>query len=255
MIKLCDLSFSYNNHKILSYINAEFKKGEMCCVIGKNGCGKTTLLKLISRLLEPDNGKIYLDNKSISEYERKHFARKLAYLPQITNNPSISVTDLVSHGRFPYLGFSRLLSPPDKTAVDNALSVTDMKSVKHKNLQTLSGGERRRAYIAMLFAQDTEYMLLDEPCAFLDIRCKFDIMELLKQMKNKNKAIITVMHDLDLALKYGDKILVIDNNEIAFHGSPDKLIKANILEKVFGVECIKTLIGNTVEYICRPKIT
>ena len=252
MIKIYDLSFSYYNRRVIDGISAEFKKGEICSILGRNGCGKTTLLKLIARLLSPESGSISVGDIDINTFERKSFARLLAYLPQVMNAPSISVSELVSHGRFPYMGFSRSLNEIDKEKINTAITLTNLDSIKHKKIQNLSGGERRRAYIAMLLAQDSEYFLLDEPSAYLDISYKYEIMELLKQMKKKQKSIITVLHDIDIALKYSDKIMIIDDGKLVFFGTPEEAIASDAIKKVFGITCLKIETNGQTEYICQP---
>lgn len=252
MIKIQDLSFSYNKEKTISHINLEFSPKELCCILGANGCGKTTFLKLLNRLIEPIGGNITIDNKSISEFKRKDLAKRIAYLPQIMNAPSISVSELVSHGRFPHMGFSRSLSSQDKAIIEKALISTKMQDLRHKNIRMLSGGERRRAYIAMLLAQDAKYLLLDEPTTYLDIFHSFEIMELLKELKDIGKSSIVVTHDIPSALKYSDKIVVFNNGKIAFSGTPDDLLETNCLQKTFNIECIKVNAGEHCEYICRP---
>lgn len=252
MIKIHDLCFSYYNQQIFNGISAEFKKGEICSILGRNGCGKTTFLKLVARLLSPESGSIYINNNDINTFERKSFAKLVAYLPQVMNTSSISVSELVSHGRFPYMGFSRSLNDLDKEKINSAIFLTNLDSLRCKNIQKLSGGERRRAYIAMLLAQDTEYMLLDEPSAYLDISYKYEIMELLKKMKQKQKTILTVLHDIDIALKYSDKIMIIDDGNLLFFGTPDDAIASNMIKKAFGVECLKIEVNGQTEYICRP---
>lgn len=254
MIKVNDLSFAYNNNKVIDIVNAEFRIGEICSILGRNGCGKTTFLKLLARLLLPDSGQITLDGKNMGLIDRKSFAKRISYLPQFLNSPSISVAELVSHGRFPYLSFSRSLTASDKRIIDSAISLAGLEELRNKNLQQLSGGERKRAYIAMLFAQDSDFFLLDEPTAYLDISYKFEVMELLKQMKENQKAVITVMHDIDIALKYSDKIMVIDAGEAVFFGTPDKLLETNIIEKVFGVDCRTIETQGQKEYILKQMV-
>ncbi len=253
MIKIKNLSFAYNKEKIINNINLEFYPKELCCILGANGCGKTTFLKLLNRLIEPDNGDIFIDNVCISEFKRKDLAKKIAYLPQIMNSPSISVYELVSHGRFPYMGFSRSLNSYDKEIIENALIATKIQDLRHKNIRTLSGGERRRVYIAMLLAQDAKYLLLDEPTTYLDIFHSFEIMNLLSELKKLDKTLIIVTHDISSALKHSDRIAVFDNGTVNFFGTPDNLLDTDCLQKIFNIECVKVGIDDDFEYICKPK--
>ena len=243
MIKAENLSFSYSDKKIINNLFAEFHTGELCSVIGENGSGKTTLIKLLSRFLTPNNGTIFVDAKTSSSYSQKEYAKLVSVLPQQRPTPFISVYDLVSHGRFAYLGFSRRLSKLDIEKIDEALIITDTMRFADKNIKNLSGGERQRAYIAMLLAQDTKYLLLDKPVAHLDIYHSFEIMELLKKLSASGKGIITVMHDLTSALKYSDKLLLIDKETPILFDSPDALIASKQLEKTFKIHC------NCVEFM------
>ncbi len=251
MIKINELSFSYNKEKIIDNISLEFYPKEFCCILGTNGSGKTTLLKLLNRLMEPDGGNIFIDNRLIEDFKRKDLAKQIAYLPQIMNAPSISVYELVSHGRFPHMDFSRSLNAKDKEIIQNALQATKMQDLRHKNIRTLSGGERRRAYIAMLIAQDAKYLLLDEPTTYLDIFHSFEIMELLTELKSLDKSPIAVTHDIASALKYSDRLVILDNKQIVFDGTPDTLLKTNCLQQIFNIECLKVDMGDKFEYVCR----
>ena len=168
MIQLDDLCFSYGGRTVLNNISAAFSPGKLYAVLGPNGSGKTTLIRLLSRLLLPDSGSLTLDEKSYTCYGRKEFARQLALLPQTRPIPAISVQDLVSHGRFPYLGLSRTPGRADLEAVDRAMAAVNVQAFAGRDLRRLSGGERQRVYLALLLAQDTRYVLLDEPTTYLD---------------------------------------------------------------------------------------
>ena len=249
MIKAENLCFSYGGKQIIKNLSALFHPGELCSVIGVNGCGKTTFLRLLSHKLSSSEGSITVDGKSIASYSPKEYAKIVSVLPQYRPTPSISVYDLVSHGRFPYLGFSRRLTAKDTEKIEASLFTTDTMQFAQADIKKLSGGERQRAYIAMLLAQDTKYLLLDEPAAHLDIAHSFEVMELLCKLSSQGKGIITVMHDLSLAFKFSDRILLLDNGNASVFDSAKTLITSKKLTDAFGISCQCIRVNGKNEYV------
>ena len=252
MIQLDDLCFSYGGRTVLHNISAAFSPGKLYAVLGPNGSGKTTLIRLLSRLLLPDSGSLTLDEKSYTCYGRKEFARQLALLPQTRPIPAISVQDLVSHGRFPYLGLSRTPGRADLEAVDRAMAAVNVQAFAGRDLRKLSGGERQRVYLALLLAQDTRYVLLDEPTTYLDASAQFSVMENLKCMSQDGKCVIAVLHDLNLALSFADEICLLDQGRIAAFGAPEALVEQGVLDRVFSIRCRSVVVDGIKEYIIRP---
>ena len=252
MIQLDDLNFSYGGRTVLHNISAAFSPGKLYAVLGPNGSGKTTLIRLLSRLLQPDSGSLTLDGKSYACYGRKEFARQLALLPQARPIPAISVQDLVSHGRFPYLGLSRTPGKDDLDAVERAMAAVNVQAFAGRDLRQLSGGERQRVYLALLLAQDTRYVLLDEPTTYLDASAQFSVMENLKCMSQDGKCVIAVLHDLNLALSFADEICLLDQGRIAAFGAPEKLVEQGVLDRVFSIRCRSVVVDGIKEYIIRP---
>lgn len=252
MIQLDDLNFSYGGRTVLHNISAAFSPGKLYAVLGPNGSGKTTLIRLLSRLLQPDSGSLTLDGKSYACYGRKDFARQLALLPQARPIPAISVQDLVSHGRFPYLGLSRTLGKDDLDAVERAMAAVNVQAFAGRDLRQLSGGERQRVYLALLLAQDTRYVLLDEPTTYLDASAQFSVMENLKCMSQDGKCVIAVLHDLNLALSFADEICLLDQGRIAAFGAPEALVEQGVLDRVFSIRCRSVVVDGIKEYIIRP---
>ncbi|NLM43561.1 MAG: ABC transporter ATP-binding protein, partial [Clostridiales bacterium] len=214
MIRMKDVTAGYKGIEVIKNINIYFEKGTITSIIGKNGCGKSTLLKTASKLLEPFSGDVTLNGESIYNLHGKKIAKEISFLPQMRNVPSISVYNLVMHGRFPYLGFSRIPQYKDKAMVENALEKLGINEYRNENLSELSGGERQKVYIAMVLAQDTDYIFLDEPTTYLDINHQLEILDIIKELKNMGKAVIMVIHDLNCALTYSDKICPIDRGEV-----------------------------------------
>lgn len=252
MIQLDDLCFSYGGRAVLHNISAAFTPGKLYAVLGPNGSGKTTLIRLLSRLLLPDSGSLTLDEKSYACYGRKEFVRQLALLPQTRPIPAISVQDLVSHGRFPYLGLSRTPGKADLDAVERAMTAVNVQDFAGRDLRQLSGGERQRVYLALLLAQDTRYVLLDEPTTYLDASAQFSVMENLKRMSQDGKCVIAVLHDLNLALSFSDEICLLDQGRIAAFGAPEKLVEQGVLDRVFSIRCRSVVVDGIKEYIIRP---
>lgn len=253
MITLKNVSFSYNKTPFIKNLNIEFDKGKFYAVIGPNGCGKTTLLNILARQANVHNGSISLDNKSYSNFKRKEFAKKAAFLPQFTKSPDMTVWDMVSYARFPYLGISGKLSSQDKKAVNDALKKTSTIDFVNRNVNELSGGERQRVYIAMLLAQQTEYIFLDEPTTYLDIENQFTMMELLKKIRCSGKCVVTVIHELSLALRFCDIIIVMNHGKIVAKDTPQEIVSQGYIDNVFNVSCQAVTVGGIHEYIINPK--
>ncbi len=234
MIKANNLSFFYGKKQVLKDISLKFEQGKVYAIIGPNGSGKTTLLQLLARLQKPI-GTLTLDSENYENIIRLDFAKKLALLPQERSIPDMSVYDLVSSGRYPYLDISRKLSTEDIAVVKNALTATNTEEFAQRSMKKLSGGERQRAYIAMLMAQDTPYVLLDEPTSHLDISYAFEIMELLSKMRDSGKCVIAVLHDIPLAMKYADEVIILQDGEVKAVGSPSDIMNGDYIESVFRV--------------------
>lgn len=216
---------------IISDVSFSCGASEIIAVIGKNGCGKSTLLKALARQLKLSRGTITLDGTNIVELSQKQLAQKIAVLPQVRNVPSITAQALVMHGRFPYLSFPRIPTAKDKETVKDCMLATDTYQFKNTDVSLLSGGQRQRVYIAMLLAQQTDVVLLDEPTTFLDINCQLDTLKLIRSLREKGKSVITVLHDVSQAMQIADRILILDEGKNVFFGTPDELVCCNALQK------------------------
>lgn len=243
MIKLDNLSFSYGKKAIIKGVSANLRRGELYGIIGANGSGKTTLLKLVSGILKPDSGSISIDGSHVTT--RKAMAKKLSLMHQYRSLPDMTVWDFVACGRFPH---SHRINRNDEKIINSVLEDTELVRFKDRFLSTLSGGERQKAYLALCLAQDTEYILLDEPTTYLDIANTHTFMEILSDLKAEGKCIAAVFHDIGTALEYCDKILIIKDGSIAFSGSPEETVGCGILKDIFSVECIKFTDGDNTYF-------
>nr|WP_319487733.1 ABC transporter ATP-binding protein [uncultured Caproiciproducens sp.] len=250
MLNLLHLTGGYNGEVKVKNISAEFKKNEITAIVGPNGCGKSTLLKLMVRLLKPMSGKIILDDSDVSSLARKEFAQKVSFLPQARGVPHMSAGSLVFHGRYPYLTYSRKYSKKDYEAVENAFMITGTDKFRDIPLERLSGGERQKVYIAMLIAQDTDIVLLDEPTTYLDMNHQFELMNIIKSLKQQGKTVITVLHDLSLALQYADQVIVMDQGELTACGTSNDICLSRTIDKVFH---IRTQVVSSSHYVFSPK--
>ena len=214
MIELIDFRAGYRGIEKIRIDNLQIGPGEILGVLGRNGSGKSTFLKALVGIL-PYEGRALLDKTEISAMTHTERAGRIAYLPQQLSSSHMSIATLVAHGRFSRMPFSKVMGEKDREAVRNALKMTGLWEERHRNVAELSGGERQRAYLAMVLAQETEYLLLDEPAASLDISHQIETMELLKQLAKDGRGIVITSHDLPQSAAYCDRICVIDRGRAA----------------------------------------
>ena len=228
----------YGKNEVLRDISLTINKGETVTLIGANGCGKSTLLKTVMGTVKPTSGDIYFDEKPLQSYSKKEKARRIAYLSQThTAPPDTDVYNLVSYCLYPNMRFGRPLSSEDNSIIDETLELTGLTSLKNTPISTLSGGELQRAWIAMTVCRRPELMILDEPTTHLDIGHKIEILELLTGLKKElGLTVLSVLHDINLAARYSDRIAVLSNRNIVADGTPHEIITAKLLNSVFGVD-------------------
>lgn len=236
MIECKNICAGYRNVTILHDLTFTIPTGGLVSIIGPNGCGKTTLLRTMAKQIPPQSGTVLYDGVDIATISRKDLARTAAFLPQVRPIPSISVQALVSHGRFPHLGFSRTLRPEDRIAVQRAMEQTGITPWANRSLDSLSGGERQRVYLAMALAQETDIIFLDEPTTYLDLHYQFDLLELLQQLQRSGKTIVMVLHDLSSALRYSSQVVLMDQGQLLFSDSPQALRSTDLLAQTFHVQ-------------------
>ncbi len=236
MIQIQNLDKSIQNKPILKDINVDIKKGRLTSLIGPNGAGKSTLLSAISRLFEYEKGTITIEDKSVLDYKSDDLAKKLSILKQ-TNHTEMNITveQLVNFGRFPYS--KGRMKKEDYEKVEYALDLLQLKEIRDRNIKTLSGGQRQRAYIAMTIAQDTDYILLDEPLNNLDMKHSVQIMQILRALcRELDKTIIIVLHDINFASCYSDDIIALKDGEIIKADTKDNVIQSDILKELYEMD-------------------
>jgi len=257
-LKVDNLTVNYGDINIVKNISFHVKNGEIATIIGPNGSGKSTLIKAISRCLKPIDGNIYLDKTNINDMNTKVIAQKLAVLPQVKNVSSdISVEELVSYGRYPHLKFGKRLSKEDNDIIGWALEKTGLLDIRKRFVISLSGGERQRAWIGMTLAQKSKLLILDEPTTFLDISYQLEVLELIKELNETlGLTVVMVLHDLNQAARYSDKILVINNGELCDFGKPKNVISRCLLRDIFKVDAdiYDDKINNCLYFIPRKTI-
>lgn len=248
MIELSHISTGYGIKIILNDVSVAFEKGKLTSIIGANGCGKSTLLKTILGILPSKSGNITIDGARLKEMSRNDIARRIAYLSQEKNTPDMTVEQLVLHGRFPHLSYPRRYTDQDRVIAVGVMEQMGIVEYAHKPLYSLSGGMKQNSYIAMALAQETDYILLDEPTTYLDIAHQLELMKILRSLADSGKGIVAVMHDLPMAFTFSDKIILINDGRIVDDERPEKIYERNVIDKVFGIALDRSKDGRSYSY-------
>jgi len=232
------IELSYLNTKVIADLSIEITPAATNIIIGANGCGKSSLLKTLARVLAPDCGSVTLDGKDIHHSNTRQVAKKLGLLPQGPITPEgLTVRELVSQGRFPHQSLLRQWTREDEKAVAQAMEIADIVQFAQRQVDDLSGGQRQRCWIAMVLAQQTELILLDEPTTFLDLKVQVDLMNLLaKLVHDSGRTLLIVLHDLNLAAAYADKLIMMKNGQIVHHASVEQVFSSANLKQVFDLD-------------------
>ncbi|WP_312109107.1 iron ABC transporter ATP-binding protein [Brevibacillus reuszeri] len=236
MVEVRNVSKQYGSKYVVENVSVKITKGKITSFIGPNGAGKSTLLSMISRLLTKDQGEIFLEGQEISQCKSNELAKKISILKQ-SNHITVRLTirELVSFGRFPYSQGN--LSKEDWQYVDEAIRYLELEDIQHKYLDQLSGGQRQRAYIAMVVAQNTEYVLLDEPLNNLDMKHSVQIMKVLRRLVDEmGKTVVIVIHDINFASCYSDFIVALKDGKVVKEGPTEEIINSSILKDVYDMD-------------------
>lgn len=236
-LKASGLHLGYAEREIVTDLNLTVPPGKLSVIVGANACGKSTLLRGFARLLSPSKGAVYLDGKPIHQMPTRDVATLLGVLPQSPIAPdAITVADLVGRGRYPHQGWFRRWTVEDDVAVADALAATDTSELADRTVDELSGGQRQRVWIAMALAQQTDFLLLDEPTTFLDINHQVEVLDLLTDLvRDLGRTVIVVLHDLNLACRYADHLIAMKAGRIIAEGPPVDVMTEEVVQDVFGM--------------------
>lgn len=233
------LVIAYDGKVVVDGVDLTIREGSFTVILGPNASGKSTVLRALARVLKPESGQVLFDGQELSTYGSKELARRMGLLPQDAIAPDgMRVADLVSRGRYPHHTTLQRWTVADDQATRDALAATNTTELTERYVDQLSGGQRQRVWVALLLAQQTGVMLLDEPTTFLDIAHQYDLLDLLKSLNEEGKTIVAVLHDINQAARYASDIILMDEGTIAATGSPADLITAEQVSQTFGLDVI-----------------
>jgi iron complex transport system ATP-binding protein len=236
MIQVRELTKLYGKKQVVENVTVDIQHGQITSFIGPNGAGKSTLLSMVSRLLDADTGEVLIDQTNSKKMKSNDFSKRVSILKQSNYmNVRLTIRELVSFGRFPYS--KGRLNDEDEKMVDQAIDYMDLKDMEHSYLNELSGGQRQRAFIAMVIAQDTDYVLLDEPLNNLDMKHSVQIMKILRRLVDElGKTVVIVLHDINFASVYSDRIVALKNGRVIKDGTTDEIIQSAALKEIYDMD-------------------
>ncbi|MFE5540799.1 ABC transporter ATP-binding protein [Streptomyces sp. NPDC056492] len=234
-----NVTLGYDQRVIAENLSVEIPDHSFTVIVGPNACGKSTLLRALSRMLKPSAGQVLLDGHAIGSMPAKKVAKTLGLLPQSSIAPDgITVADLVSRGRYPHQGLLRQWSPQDERIVRESMASTGVAELADRSVDELSGGQRQRVWIAMALAQQTPLLLLDEPTTYLDIQHQIDVLDLCAELhEEQGRTLVAVLHDLNHAARYATHLIAMRGGEVVAEGPPAEVVTAELVEEVFGLRC------------------
>ncbi|MFF8094609.1 ABC transporter ATP-binding protein [Streptomyces sp. NPDC016675] len=234
-----NVTLAYDQRVIAEKLSVEIPDNSFTVIVGPNACGKSTLLRALSRMLKPSEGRVLLDGNVIQSMPAKQVARTLGLLPQSSIAPDgITVGDLVGRGRYPHQGILRQWSTEDERVVQESMAQTGISELAERYVDELSGGQRQRVWIAMALAQQTPLLLLDEPTTYLDIQHQIDVLDLCAELhEEQGRTLVAVLHDLNHAARYATHLIALRGGEIIAEGAPKDIVTAELVERVFGLRC------------------
>lgn len=237
-MEIKSIDFKYGEATFIKDLSASIQRGKITTIIGPNGSGKSTLLNLLVNQLQPHAGTLFVDGKNLKSMSTKDIARKMAIVYQQNSAPSdLTVERLVGFGRSPYQSFFSSKDEEEEEVIAWALKVTNLESMKNKQISELSGGERQRAWIAMALAQKTEILFLDEPTTYLDIFYQLEILSLVKELNlNYGMTIVMVLHDINQAIQFSDNLIIMKQGSILYNGTAVEGVTEHRLEEVYGIK-------------------
>ncbi|WP_328297896.1 ABC transporter ATP-binding protein [Streptomyces sp. NBC_00435] len=234
-----NVTLGYDQRVIAENLSVEIPDNSFTVIVGPNACGKSTLLRALSRMLKPTRGRVLLDGQAIGSMPAKKVAKTLGLLPQSSIAPDgITVSDLVSRGRYPHQGMLRQWSAEDERIVNESMTSTGVAELADRAVDELSGGQRQRVWIAMALAQQTPLLLLDEPTTYLDIQHQIDVLDLCAELhEEQGRTLVAVLHDLNHAARYATHLIAMRDGKVVAEGPPAEVVTAELVERVFGLRC------------------
>jgi iron complex transport system ATP-binding protein len=236
--EVSNVGLSIQGNTILSNVSLEFPAGEVVALVGHNGSGKSSLLKILARQLSPTSGAVVCGGRELRGYGDRDFARAVAYLPQdLSTGMEMTVRELVGCGRYPWHGALGRFSEIDRDKVNAALAATHIEALADRVVGTLSGGERQRAWIAMLVAQDARCLLLDEPTAALDVAHQIEVLSLVRRLAHEGgRSVVIVLHDINMAARFCDRIHALNRGQVVASGTPTTILVPDTLHDIYGID-------------------
>lgn len=254
VLQVKDIAFTVGQKNILKPISTSFEQGKIYGVVGHNGSGKSTFIKILGRQLMPSMGHVYIDDIESTQLSQRQFAQKIAYLPQyIPDAANLTAYELVKLGRYAWHGSLGRYDEKDEAIILNALEKTNVMRFKDQDVDALSGGERQRVWLAMCLAQQSPYLLLDEPLSALDINYQIEIMGLLQTLsRSMHVGIVIVLHDINLVAQYCDEVMAFKNGELIYNDKAESVIQHDVLRDIYRMDFAITTHPHTGKAIALP---
>lgn len=250
VLTLANVGFGYAGKAVLDDVSFHVRPGEFLAIIGPNGCGKSTALKLMAGLIRPDRGEVRLDDRPVAAIPRRRLARRLTMLAQSNEAPDgMIVRDLVGLGRFAHEGWLRRDTPEDRRHVDDAMRLMEVEALADRRIGELSGGQLQRCRMAMTLAQDAAVMLLDEPTNHLDLRHQYALLKVARSQASRGRAVVAVLHDLTHASLHADRIVLMQEGRVVADGAPADVLTADTVEAVYGIRTVAMPFGRAVVHL------
>ncbi|MEV4243434.1 ABC transporter ATP-binding protein [Streptosporangium canum] len=234
-----DITLAYGERVVSTHVSLDVPDGAFTAIVGANACGKSTLLRAFVRLLKPSAGAVLFDGRDVAGYRPKAIAREIGFLPQGLVPPeSIVAKRLVARGRYPHQSLLSTWSSEDERAVDEAMAAAGVADLAERPVEELSGGQRQRVWVAMVLAQETRYLLLDEPTTFLDITHQYELLALFARLRDEGRTVIAVLHDINQACRYADHLVAMKDGRIVAEGAPADIVDAALIREVFNLPSV-----------------
>lgn len=253
MVEIKHITAGYSGRTVLKDVSLSLPAGQVTVLLGPNGCGKSTLLKVLCGILPAEAGEILRKGENLLTLPPRKLAQTVAYLSQSRQVPDITAERLVLHGRFPYLGFPRRYRPEDIACARAAMEKMGISDLAASPVETLSGGQRQKVYLAMILAQDTPVVVLDEPTTYLDISHQLQLMQMARELARQGRTVLMVIHDLPHAFQTADQLVLMGHGTVAAAGTPEEIYRSGRISQVFGVTLHRAQTPSGWRYYCQEQ--